>query len=403
MNRAARIAVLAGGGAAVAIGADLSQPGTKWSALALIGGAIAAGELIELRPPYRAVLPISFAYMVVLARRASVADATLVLVVALLATFLVRTEPTTAEGRLALLVERFAEGLAAVVAFRAVDRAFGTATDRTGVLLALGAAAIAPILVAEVARMVRTRSFSISMQGRSADVVLVTSATLMGVSDTGIDGSGGMGLWGPLVFTIPLLGAWYSYEHLDRIRRTYDQTIRALGAAPELGGFVRAGHAERVASLSLSIGAEIGLSRHELSQLETAALLHHLGQVCLDEPDHGRAPEPGAVASSGAAILRSTPLLAPAGDIIAAETLAHRARQGSRPSVLSGQILKVASAFDELSEGRPDQAALAFEALSCAPAYLYDERVLAALELVLDRSGLLEPALAHADSAASGR
>ena len=57
-------------------------------------------------------------------RRASVADAALVLLVALLATFLVRSEPTTAEGRLALLVERFAEGLAAVVVFQAVDRAF---------------------------------------------------------------------------------------------------------------------------------------------------------------------------------------------------------------------------------------------------------------------------------------
>ena len=402
MNRAARIAVLAGGGVIVAVGADLSQPGTTWSALALIGGAIACGELIELRPPNRAALPISFAYMVVLARRASVSEAALVLLVALLATFLVRSEPTTAEGRLVLLVERFAEGLSAVVVFQVVDRAFDQPTNRGSVLLALGAAGIAPIVVAELARMVRTRSVSISVQGRSADVALITSATLMGVSDLGIDGSGGMGLWGPLVFTIPLLGAWYSYEHLDRIRRTYDQTIRALGAAPELGGFVRDGHAERVAELSLSIGGELGLSRHELTQLETAALLHHLGQVCVDEPAAGRSPEPGAVAASGAAILRSTPLLAPAGDIIAAETVAHRGHASSRPSVLSGQILKVASAFDELSEGRLAQASFAFEALLCAPAYLYDERVLDALELVLDRSGRLEP-LAQVDSAVSGR
>jgi len=286
--------------------------------------------------------------------------------------------------------------------FQVVDRAFDQPTNRGSVLLALGAAGIAPIVVAELARMVRTRSVSISVQGRSADVALITSATLMGVSDLGIDGSGGMGLWGPLVFTIPLLGAWYSYEHLDRIRRTYDQTIRALGAAPELGGFVRDGHAERVAELSLSIGGELGLSRHELTQLETAALLHHLGQVCVDEPAAGRSPEPGAVAASGAAILRSTPLLAPAGDIIAAETVAHRGHASSRPSVLSGQILKVASAFDELSEGRLAQASFAFEALLCAPAYLYDERVLDALELVLDRSGRLEP-LAQVDSAVSGR
>ena len=68
-----------------------------------------------------------------------------------------------------------------------------------------------------------------------------------------------MGLWGPAVFTIPLLAAWYSYEHLDVIRRTYDQTIRALGAAPELGGMVRDGHAERVADLARRDGHDARL------------------------------------------------------------------------------------------------------------------------------------------------
>ena len=56
---------------------------------------------------------------------------------------------------------------------------------------------------------------------------------------------------------------------------------------------------------------------------------------------------------------------------------------------MSGQILKVASAFDELSDGHADRAGLALEALCSAPEYLYDARVLAALEVVLDRRGLL--------------
>ncbi len=244
MNRWARVAVLFGGGALVALGANLARPGTSWSALALIGGAIAAGELIEMRPPLRAALPISFAYMVVLARRATIAEATVVLFVAMLATFLVRTEPTSVEGRLGLFLERMLEGLAAVLVFRGIDRALDSPTDRGGVLFALGCAALAPLVVAEIARMVRERTLQITMQGRTADLALVTSATLMGISDLGVAGSGGMGLWGPLVFTIPLLAAAYSYEHLGEIRRTYDQTIRALGAAPELGGIVRDGHSE---------------------------------------------------------------------------------------------------------------------------------------------------------------
>jgi hypothetical protein len=390
MSRWARALLLFAGGAVVAVSAELAQPGTPWAALAVIGGAIAAGELVELRPPYRQSLPISFAFMVVLAGRATAEQVAIVLLVALLATFLVRSEPSTVEGRLALFAERFIEGMAASLTYLAAQDFFGTPMSRSQVLTALMLSAVAPIFVAEIARMLYERRLSLPMQGRTADVALVTSAALMAVSDLGVEGRGGMGLWGPAVFTIPLMAAWYSYEHLEIIRRTYDQTIRALGAAPELGGLVRDGHAERVAGLSVAIGTQLGFSRHELEQLETAALLHHLGQVCLDEPDDGRAPEPVAVAQAGAAVLRGTRLLAPSGDIIAAETMPFREKISERPSVMSGQILKVSSAFDELCEGRPDRADGALEAMYSVPGYLYDTRVLAALEVVLDRRGMLE-------------
>jgi hypothetical protein len=389
MRRFVQVVVLIGGSALVAFGTQIADAGTRWAALALIGGAIAAGELIELRPPLRVPLPISFAFMVVLAERASVKDAALVLLVGLLATFLVRPDPSSIEGRLALFVERLAEGLSAVVVYHAVVSAVGVPTGRAGELLALAAASVTPILIAEVARMVREHHVSIPMHGRSADLALITSAMLMAISDRGIDGKGGMGLWGPAIFTIPLLAAWYSYEQLNVVRATYDQTIRALGAAPELGGMVREGHAERVASLAVATGKELGFSSHELESLETAALLHHLGQVCLDEPEDGRAPDPVAVADAGAAILRVTPLLAPAGDIIASEQMPHRDKVGSRPTLMAGQVLKVTSAFDELSLGRADCASAALEALYSAPGYVYDARVLGALEVALDRAGLL--------------
>jgi hypothetical protein len=386
------VLVLVLGGAAVAVGIEIAHPGSPWAPLAVIGGAIAAGELIELKPPQRAALPISFAFMVVLAREASVQDAALVLVVAELATFLVRSEPLSVEGRLGLFGERIVEGMAAVFVYHGMAEALGEPSTPK-LLFALAITALAPLVIAEIARMVRERSLSLSAHGRMADVALVTSATLMAISALGVEGNSGMGLWGPAVFTIPLLAAWYSYEHLEVIRRTYDQTIRALGAAPELGGMVRVGHAERVADLAVAMGSSLGFSRHELTQLETAALLHHLGQVCLDEPDDGRPPEPVAVAQAGSTILRGTQLLAPAGDIIAAEWLPYRNSVSSRPSVMSGQILKVASAFDELCDGHADRAGLALEALCSAPEYLYDSRVLDALEMVLDRRGLLDDQL----------
>ncbi len=392
MRRFALVSVVLAGSAVVALSAELSDPGTKWVALALIGGAIAAGELIELRPPLRAPLPISFAFMVVLAERATIPEAALVLLVALLASFLVRPEPSRVERRLALFFERMVEGLATVVVYHAVVSGLDHATSRTRELIALAAASVTPIVIAEVARIVRERRVVISARGRSADLALVTSAMLMAISDRGIDGHPGMGLWGPLIFTIPLLAAWYSYEQLNVIRRTYDQTIRALGSAPELGGIVRQGHAERVAAMAVATGSELNFSRHELEQLETAALLHHLGQVCLDEPSDGRAPEPASVAHAGAAILRNTPLLAPAGDIIAMEATPYHATNGSQPSAMAGQVLKVSSAFDELSGGDPRSAPAALEALYSAPEYMYDVRVLGALEVALDRAGLLPAA-----------
>jgi hypothetical protein len=391
VRRWARVLVLLLGGASVAIGIEIAHPDSIWAPLALIGGAIAAGELIELKPPLRAALPISFAFMVVLAREASVQDAAMVLVVSELATFLVRSEPITVEARLALFAERLLEGLTAVLVYHGMAEALGSPMTRAKLLFALAVAALAPLAIAEIARMAREREISISSHGRMADVALVTSATLMAISATGVQGHGGMGIWGPAIFTIPLLAAWYSYEHLALIRRTYDQTIRALGAAPELGGMVREGHADRVADLTVAMASVLGFSRHELAQLETAALLHHLGQVCLDEPEDGRPPEPVAVAQAGATILRGTQLLAPAGDIIAAKWMPFRQSVSSRPSVMSGQILKVASAFDELCDGHAERSALALEALCSAPEYLYDARVLAALEMVLDRRGLLEP------------
>ena len=102
MSRWVRLVVLIVGSASIAIGIEIADPGSPWAPLAVIGGAIAAGELIELRPPLRAALPISFAFMVVLARQGSVSDAAVVLGIAEVAALLVRSEPSSIGGRLAL-------------------------------------------------------------------------------------------------------------------------------------------------------------------------------------------------------------------------------------------------------------------------------------------------------------
>jgi response regulator RpfG family c-di-GMP phosphodiesterase len=141
---------------------------------------------------------------------------------------------------------------------------------------------------------------------------------------------------------------------------------------PELAGLVRDGHAERVADLTVRLGAALGLSHQDLEYLQAAALLHHLGHLCLDDPQvRGRAIEPSEVTDKGAEILRQTDYLRPAGDLLASDTAS-----------VGSQILRVASAYDELTAGDPAFNDAAIEALYSGPGYVYDPRVLDALERV---------------------
>ena len=94
------------------------------------------------------------------------------------------------------------------------------------------------------------------------------------------------------------------------ISRTSEQTIVALSVVPEMAGLARDGHAARVAALSVQVGDAMGLRRAELDDLRAAALLHHLGHLCLDAPEVREEPiEPFEVADKGAEILRQTDLV----------------------------------------------------------------------------------------------
>jgi response regulator RpfG family c-di-GMP phosphodiesterase len=215
---------------------------------------------------------------------------------------------------------------------------------------------------------------------------------LMAVGYDGLGGRGGMGLWGPALFSVPLLAAWYSFSRLAAIRRTYTQTLSALSIVPEVGGLVREGHAERVADLSLAVGRELGLEPRELEFLEAAALLHHIGHVCLDDPEVlGRSVDAFEVARASADMLRQAEFLAPAAELLSPDPRPFGGAERSWTSI-SGQVLRVASAFDELSEGGQQRLlAGAVEALYSGPGYVYDPRVLAALERVLDRAPRVNP------------
>ncbi len=223
-------------------------------------------------------------------------------------------------------------------------------------------------------RTIMQRGNSLTTRGRLAWLAVASSGMLMAIGYRGVErrrSSSGSGA--PLLFATPLLAAWYAFERLDSATLAYRQTIESLAMAPELGGLVPAGHAERVATLVASMGHRLGLPESDLDDLEMAALLHHVGQVTLDDPRSRARPEPHHVASVTSSMLREIRPLAGAGDIVAGEVDDDRRR-------LAVQVLRLASEYDDLTVVNDVPPIVALESLRTAPWYVYDERVVSALE-----------------------
>jgi hypothetical protein len=365
MSQGVRVAVVVVLGGLAAAAAELADPGGSATALVLLAGAVALGELVVMRPPHREPLPLSYAFMLVLVRAASPVECALAFVAAELVAAALRTGP--APERFRQGYEHLVAGLVALVVYRVAFRV-DLLTPTPRVLTALALSGVAMIIVHEVFAFGRARRVP-PLGG--ADLALVASGMLMAIGFRGVEARESVGLWSVVLFSIPLLAAWYSFERLAVISRTSEQTIEALSVVPELAGLAPAGHAARVARLSVRVGDAMGLRRRELDDLRAAALLHHLGHLCLDaEEVRDRPIEPSEVADKGAEILRQTDL-ANAGDLLATDD----ARVG-------GQILRAVSAFDDLvAADTPVDAAI--DALYSGPGFVYDKRVVDALDRVV--------------------
>jgi hypothetical protein len=307
----------------------------------------------------------SYAFMLVIVRAFPGPEALGAIVVAELFAALVRGESTPAQ-RIAASAHHLAAGAAGLGVY-VLLWPHRPVNATAWMLTVLAASSITMVLVHEAVLFVRTRRVP-PIGG--PDLALVASGMLMAVGFRGVDGHQSVGLWGVALFSVPLLAAWFSYERLAVISRTSEQTIAALSAVPEMAGLARSGHAARVAALSVRVGDSMGLRRSELDDLRAAALLHHLGHLCLDAPEVREAPiEPFEVADKGAEILRRTDL-ASAGDLLATDAVS-----------VGGQILRLASAYDDLMEEHGVEETL--DALAAGPGFLYDRRVLDAFERVV--------------------
>jgi hypothetical protein len=344
---------------------ELSAPGSTTTSLVVLTGAVVAGELVVLRPRHRGPVPLSYAVMLVIIRAFPAAEALGAIAVAELLATLLRTDPTLVR-RVAASAHHLAAGAAGLAVY-SVLWPLHPMNATAWMLTVLAASSVTMLLVHEAVTYVRTRRIP-PLGG--PDLALIASGMLMAVGFRGVGGHESVGLWGVALFSVPLLAAWFSYERLAVISRTSEQTIVALSVVPEMAGLARDGHAARVAALSVEVGDAMGLRRAELDDLRAAALLHHLGHLCLDAPEVREQPiEPYEVADKGAEILRQTDL-AHAGDLLATDAV-----------TVGGQILRLASAYDDLREERDLDDSL--DALAAGPGFVYDRRVLDAFERVV--------------------
>jgi response regulator RpfG family c-di-GMP phosphodiesterase len=163
-------------------------------------------------------------------------------------------------------------------------------------------------------------------------------------------------------------------EALQQIERSYEDTLRALGAAIDLRDNETAGHSQRVCRYSLELAQAMRFSDQQLGSLARGAYLHDIGKLGI--PD-GVLLKPGALSTEewkvmqqhvqiGFGLVKDIPFLADAAEII----LTHHERYdgGGYPRGLKGQeillsarIFAAADTLDAITSNRPYRRASSFE------------------------------------------
>jgi putative nucleotidyltransferase with HDIG domain len=198
--------------------------------------------------------------------------------------------------------------------------------------------------------------------------------------------------WTLPLFLAPLAATQYSFKQVASIRKNYLQTIRALSKVPEMAGYTVRGHSSRVAKLSVEIAQELGIGDPMLHEVEYAALLHDIGRISLPDPEEAaQSTSRLELALVGSEIVENTGHFPEVAVMVRQQHEPYRRRgEDATPDLMLGaKIIKVASAFDDLTEpagpGRTPWDAL--ERLHLGMAYEYDPAVIQALTRVLEQHG----------------
>lgn len=155
-------------------------------------------------------------------------------------------------------------------------------------------------------------------------------------------------------------------ESLQQIERSYEDTLRALGAAIDLRDSETEGHSQRVCRYSVEMARAMGWSEQDLENLARGAYLHDIGKLGI--PD-GILLKPGPLTPDeratmqthvqiGVELVKGIPFLSAASGIV----LEHHERYNGSgyPHGLKGdeiipgaRIFAIADSFDAITSDRP--------------------------------------------------
>ncbi len=167
-------------------------------------------------------------------------------------------------------------------------------------------------------------------------------------------------------------------ERTATLKKTFHATIESLGRLIEMRDPYTYGHQNRVSSLAVRIGLEMGMTQHELEIIHVAGLLHDIGKVAvpvelLVKPAQLNPSEFELVKchpKSSYDAIKDIPFVESLGKDVAVIVQQHHERLNGTgypfhlkddEIELESKILSVADVFEAMSSHRPYRAAHAIE------------------------------------------
>lgn len=196
-------------------------------------------------------------------------------------------------------------------------------------------------------------------------------------------------IWMAIVAGLPLVLTRFAFDRYAAAEQAYRQTIKALSIVPEVAGVSPFGHGERSAVYAVALARELGLAEDAIERVATAARLHHIGYITLDDPDEAHGANQLLLARLGGDILRETEFLADVGDLV--ESVQNDAKMVTREAA----VVRVATTFDDLVLEHPGRAQGALELIAFHHSGPYIAAAVLALRRVLENdSTILDRAVA---------